>query len=54
MSPSPTEPERLVVNTGPLIALGRVGAFEIIGRLPIAFLIPAEVANEIEAGARSA
>jgi predicted nucleic acid-binding protein len=53
MSPSPTEPERLVVNTGPLIALGRVGAFEIIGRLPIAFVIPADVAREIEAGIRA-
>lgn len=53
MSPLPTEPERLVVNTGPLIALGRVGAFEIIGRLPIAFIIPAEVAREIEVGIRA-
>lgn len=42
----------LVVNTGPLIALGRVGGFEVVGRLPISFLVPQEVADEITAGAR--
>ncbi len=47
--PNATE---LVVNTGPLIALGRVGAFEVVGRLPISFLVPQEVADEIAAGAR--
>jgi hypothetical protein len=43
--------ELLVVNTGPLISLGRAGALEIIGRLPIRFLLPSEVAEEIQAGA---
>jgi hypothetical protein len=52
-SPLPVEAERLVVNTGPLIALGRVDAFDIIGRLPMIFIIPKEVADEIEAGARA-
>ncbi len=52
-SPLPVEAERLVVNTGPLIALGRVDAFDIIGRLPVIFIIPKEVADEIEAGARA-
>ncbi len=49
----PVEAERLVVNTGPLIALGRVGVFDIVGRLPVIFIIPKEVADEIEAGARA-
>ena len=52
-SPLPVEAERLVINTGPLIALGRVDAFDIIGRLPVIFIIPKEVADEIEAGARA-
>ena len=50
-SPSPSVPERLVVNTGPLITLGRVGALEIIGRLPLEMLTPQEVAREVRAGA---
>jgi hypothetical protein len=52
-SPLPVEAERLVVNTGPLIALGRVGAFDIIGQLPVIFIVPKEVADEIEIGARA-
>jgi hypothetical protein len=52
-SPLPVEADRLVVNTGPLIALGRVDAFDIISRLPVIFIIPKEVADEIEAGARA-
>ena len=48
----PTEPERLVTNTGPLIALGRVKAFEIVGQLPFKFIVPAQVADEIATGAR--
>ena len=35
--------ERLVVNTGPLIALHRAGALDVVGRLPIEFLSPFEV-----------
>jgi hypothetical protein len=31
----PGEAERIVVNTGPLIALGRVDALDIISRLPL-------------------
>jgi predicted nucleic acid-binding protein len=48
----PTAPELLVVNTGPLIALGRVDALEIVGKLPIKFVAPSQVAGEIEAGSR--
>jgi predicted nucleic acid-binding protein len=48
-----SEAERIVVDTGPLIALGRVGALDVVGRLPLAFVIPKEVADEIEIGARA-
>lgn len=48
----PTEPEQLVVNTGPLISLGRIGAFEVVGQLPLEFLAPEQVAREILVGAR--
>lgn len=51
-SPLPTEPNRIVVNTGPLIALGRIDAFGIVGQLPLHFFVPKEVALEIEAGTR--
>ena len=48
----PSAPEELVVNTGPLIALGKIGAFDLINQLPIRFSTPRQVADEIEAGAR--
>ncbi len=48
----PGAPEKLVVNTGPLVALGRIGALDIIGRLPIEFMAPRQVADEIEEGVR--
>lgn len=48
----PNAPERLVINTGPLISLGRAGAFEILQDLPLQFITPAEVAEELAAGAR--
>jgi len=48
----PTAPEDLVVNTGPLIALGKIDALDLIQQLPIRFSIPRQVADEIEAGAR--
>ena len=48
----PAAPEILVVNTGPLVALGRVQAFDVISALPIKFITPAEVADEIAAGVR--
>jgi len=49
----PSAAESVVVNTGPLIALGRISAFDIIERLPIHFIAPRQVAEEIEAGARA-
>jgi predicted nucleic acid-binding protein len=44
--------ERLVVNTGPLIALHRAGALDVVGRLPIEFLSPFEVRQELVEGVR--
>jgi predicted nucleic acid-binding protein len=49
----PKESERLVINTGPLIALRRAGAFDIVRQLPLRFMAPREVAEEIEAGVRA-
>ncbi len=42
--------ERVVINTGPLIALARTGLLEPVGKLPIDFLCPLEVCREIEVG----
>jgi predicted nucleic acid-binding protein len=47
-----SEPEDIVVNTGPLIALGKIGAFDLIKQLPLRFSTPRQVADEIEAGSR--
>lgn len=49
----PSGVECLVINTGPLISLGRAGALDIIEQLPIRILAPQEVAQEIEAGERT-
>jgi len=43
--------ERLVINTGPVIALGRADALAVIEKLPIRFITPPAVAAEIAAGA---
>jgi predicted HTH domain antitoxin len=51
-SPLPNAPEHLVIDTGPLIALGKIDAFELIEQLPIHFATPRQVAGELEAGAR--
>jgi uncharacterized protein len=48
----PSAPEALVINTGPLIALGKVDAFDLIHQLPIRFFTPRQVADEMEVGAR--
>ncbi len=44
--------ERLVVNTGPLIALQRADALDVVGRLPFEFLAPIEVRDELLEGVR--
>jgi hypothetical protein len=43
--------ERIVINTGPLIALARMEAIDVAGQLPYEFLCPSEVRAELEAGA---
>lgn len=48
----PTTDRRVVVNTGPLIALARIGALEIPGRLDLTFMAPEEVRHELEEGVR--
>ena len=43
--------ERLVVNTGPLIALARIEVLDVIGRLPFEIICPQEVRDELDEGA---
>jgi predicted nucleic acid-binding protein len=43
--------ERVVINTGPLIALARADALEIAAQLSIEFLCPPAVRRELDAGA---
>jgi predicted nucleic acid-binding protein len=42
--------ERIVINTGPLVALDRIGCLEILLRLPYEFLCPEEVRRELDEG----
>ena len=42
--------EQIVLNTGPLIALAKINALDIIGKLPFSFICPAEVREELDAG----
>jgi predicted nucleic acid-binding protein len=42
--------ERIVMNTGPLVAFTRIGCLEVIGRLPYEFVCPAEVWQELDDG----
>ncbi|MGH9752904.1 MAG: hypothetical protein ACREA2_08980 [Blastocatellia bacterium] len=39
--------EKIVINTGPLIALGKMQALDIIAQLPCEFICPAQVETEI-------
>ena len=43
--------DRIVINTGPLIAFARADALDVLDQLPIQFVCPPEVAQEIRAGA---
>jgi predicted nucleic acid-binding protein len=45
--------ERIVINTGPLIALMRMEALDVPRQLPYEFLCPLEVQAELDAGAAS-
>jgi len=44
--------ERIVTNTSPLIAIAKMQAFEVIGKLPFEFVCPSEVKTEITVGAK--
>ena len=43
--------EIIVTNTSPLLTLSKMRAFDLIGDLPLEFVCPEEVENEIMAGA---
>ncbi len=43
--------DRIAINTGPLIALARADALDVLSELPIEFVCPREVEQEIKAGA---
>jgi len=43
--------ERIVINTGPLIALARMDALDVLGQLPYEFICPSEVRDELYEGA---
>lgn len=44
--------ERIVTNTSPLLAIAKMRAFEVIGKLPFEFVCPSEVEREILIGAK--
>jgi predicted nucleic acid-binding protein len=44
--------ERIVIDTGPIIALARADALDIVAELPIAFVAPIEVRDELDEGVR--
>lgn len=43
-------PERLVINTGPLITLSRIDCLDVVGQLPYEFLCPEAVRQELDQG----
>jgi len=42
--------DRLVINTSPLLVLARADLLEVVGQLPLDFICPTEVLDEIAAG----
>lgn len=42
--------EQIVIDTGPLVALHRIGRLYILDMLPFNFLCPAEVRRELDEG----
>ncbi len=49
----PSAAERVAIDTGPLISLGRAGALDLVQQLPVRFLAPQEVAEEFAVGRRA-
>ena len=47
------EPEVIVINTGPLILLGKIKALDIAGQLPVSFVSPPAVREELDNGTES-
>ena len=45
--------ERIVINTGPLIALAKAEALDVAARLPLEFICPPQVHEELAAGVRA-
>ena len=43
--------ERIVINSGPLIALARMGALDVPGKLPYEFICPSQVRDKLDEGA---
>ena len=46
----PDNPEKVVINTGPLIALNLAEALDVIGRLPFEFHSPPAIERELRVG----
>lgn len=44
------EAEPIVINSGPLILLGKADAYELVARLPYRFVCPQAVRSELDAG----
>ena len=42
--------DRIVINTGPLILLGKIDALEVVGKLPFQFVCPPAVRAELDDG----
>ena len=42
--------EKIVINTGPIIAFTKMGALDLIGKLPYEFISSNQVHSEIQAG----
>jgi predicted nucleic acid-binding protein len=45
--------DRIVINTGPILALARADALEIPARMPMKFLCPTEVRRELDDGTKA-
>ncbi len=44
--------ERIVLDTGPIVALARADALDVVGKLAIEFVAPIAVRDELDEGAR--